>query len=79
MLRGIIAIVANSATHDRPVLLLDKGPVVLLMRPTAGEGDLLLEAVAIQLIVDELGTIVGIPCVKLEGVAFWSTIWSVVG
>lgn len=60
LLRRVIAVVAKRAPHDRPVLLLDEGAVVLLVGPTAGEGDLLLQAVAIQLVINELGTIVRI-------------------
>jgi hypothetical protein len=55
-----IAIVADGARRNRPVLLFDVGVVILMAGPTPSERDLLLRAVAIELMVDELRTIVGI-------------------
>jgi hypothetical protein len=58
--RRVIAVVANGATHNGPVLLLDVGVVVATACPASGEGDLFLDAVTVELVVDELGTVVGV-------------------
>ena len=66
MLLGVIALIAHSTTHNRPVFLFDIGVVILASYPTAGEGDLLLDAVPIELIVDEFGTTVRINAQQRE-------------
>jgi len=60
LLRRVIALIAHRPAHDRPVLLLDVGIVVLATGATAGEGDVLPLAIAVQFIVDELGAVVGV-------------------
>ena len=60
MLRCVIAVVADSTTHDGPVLLLNMGIVILASCAPTGEGDLLLETIAVELVVDELGAVVRI-------------------
>ena len=57
---GVVAPVADGAAHDRPVLLLDVGLVVGVGGPAAGEGDLAELAVAGEVVVDELGSVVGV-------------------
>ncbi len=50
-----------------PVLLLDVGVVVLLVRPTPSELDVELLAVAVQMVVDELGAVVRVDTSQLKG------------
>jgi hypothetical protein len=57
---GVVAVIANGSPHNRPVLLLDIGIVILLTSAAAGEGDFFIQTVAVELIIDELGAIVGI-------------------
>lgn len=52
------AIIADEVPHDRAVLLLDVGAVVLLPGATAGEGDPARVAVVVQALVDELAAVV---------------------
>jgi len=54
LFRRVIAVVADSPAYDRPVLLFSIGTVILLACPVAGEGELLLQAVAVELVIDEL-------------------------
>ena len=56
---GVVAVVADAAAHDRPVLLLDMGLVVGMGRPAAGERDLARVAPSQQVVVDELRAVVG--------------------
>jgi hypothetical protein len=51
---GVKAQVADELADVGPVLLLDVGPVVLVPRTRAGEGDLLRDAVVVKMRVDEL-------------------------
>jgi len=52
------------ATHDRPVLLLDVGLVVLVAGPTTGEGDPAAAAPAGEVVVDELAAVDALLFVK---------------
>lgn len=54
MFWGFIAIIADGATDDGIVLLLDEAIIVFAIGATPGEGDLLVMAVPQELVVDEL-------------------------
>ena len=70
---GVETEVADEASDVGPVLLLDVAAVVLVAGPAPGEGDLVGEAVVVEMGVDELRTVVGI-----DGVLFPSDRKSVV-
>ena len=53
-----VAVVAHERPDDGPILLLDVGAVVLAVRPTAGERDLLEATVVEQRPVDEFRAVV---------------------
>jgi len=61
---AVVAEVADVATHDRPVLLLDVGLVVLVAGPTTGEGDPAAAAPAGEVVVDELAAVDALLFVK---------------
>jgi len=65
--RRLIAVPADELADVGPVLLLDMGVVVLLVRPTPGEADLPRVAVAEEMMVDELAAVVGVDIEDLEG------------
>ena len=65
--RGVVPPVPHELADVRPVLLLDVGVVVLLVRPAARELDLLGLAVAVEMVVDELGAVVGVDPPEAEG------------
>ena len=67
--RALVAVVADHLAHGGPVLLLDVGLVVLVVGSTAGEGDLLLLAVALQVVVDELAAVVRVQAEQRIGQA----------
>ena len=54
------AVIANGVSHNRPVLLLDMRLIVFLVWARTGKSDLLIQAVAVQQIVDELTAIIRI-------------------
>ncbi len=64
--RGFVPVVADEAADDRPVFLLDVGLVVLAIRTAAGEGDVLLAAVAQELVVDEGVVIIRVQAAKRD-------------
>src|ERR1035441_893986 len=64
---GVESEVADQLAHMGPVLLLDVGPVVLVARARPGEGDLVLDAVVEQVVVDELTSVVRIDAEYREG------------
>src|ERR1039458_1345534 len=64
---GVKAQVADELADMGPVLLLDMGAIVLVARPRAREGDLVLEAVGEQVGVDELAAVVGVDPDNREG------------
>ena len=51
-----VAVVADQSSRHRPVLLLDKGIIVLASDPAPREGQLLMIAVAHQLVIDEFSS-----------------------
>ncbi|WP_188316577.1 hypothetical protein [Solihabitans fulvus] len=55
-----VAVIPDRAADYRPVLLLDVAAVVAVARSGPGEGDLLVLAVVEQVVVDELGAVVGV-------------------
>jgi len=65
--RGVEAVVADQAAHQRPVLLFDVAVVVLVEWPRASEDDLVVLAVREELVVDELAAGVGMDAEKTEG------------
>jgi hypothetical protein len=67
LLGGVVAIVADGPSDDRVVFLLDEAVIVLPVGSTARKGDLLIVAVAEKLVVDELGTIIGVDAEEWEG------------
>ena len=64
---GVVADVTEELADVGPVLLLDMGVVVFLVRPPAGELDGLGLAVVIQGGVDELGAVVGVDAAQAKG------------
>jgi len=69
LLGAVVPTVAYSAANDRPVLLLDVGAVIPSPEAATSEGSLLLEAVAIELLVDEFRATVGVDAQQGEGQA----------
>ena len=65
--RRVVAPIPHELPDVRPVFLLDVGVVVLLVRAAAGELNLERLAVAVEMIVDELGAIVGVNAAQPEG------------
>jgi len=54
----VVSTVANRASDNRVVLLFHETVVVFAVRPAAGKRDLVLRTVSIQVVVDELATVV---------------------
>src|SRR5688572_20766084 len=65
--RAVVAYVAQQLADVRPVLLLDVGVVVLLVRAPAGELDLLGLAVVPQMLIDEFRAVVRVDPSEPEG------------
>jgi hypothetical protein len=65
--RRVVAVVADCAANDGIVFLLDIAVVVLVIGPTAGEGDFLVFAVLFEVGVDELGAVVGVEAQERKG------------
>jgi hypothetical protein len=63
----VVAVVADRAANDGIVFLLDIAVVVLVIGPTAGEGDFLVFTVLFEVGVDELGAIVAVKAEEREG------------
>ena len=55
--RCVVLAVTDRRSHDGVVLLLDEAVVVLAVRPASGERDLVLTAVAEQVVADELAPV----------------------
>ena len=55
---GLEAVIANEAADNRPVLLLDMGLVVFMVRARASKGDLFGKAVVVEQVVDKFAAIV---------------------
>ena len=66
-LRGMVAVVADEPPYHGPVFLLDVGVVVLPVGSGPGEGDALLLAVGVEVVVDELAAVVGIDTQQGKG------------
>jgi len=64
---SVIAIVPDGLADDGVVLLLDVAVVVFVIGPAAGKGDLLLETVPVELIIDELTAVVRVQAEQPEG------------
>jgi len=58
--RGVVTVVADEFAHVGSVLLLDVGAIVAVAGAGAGESDLVGHAVVEQVVIDELGPVVGI-------------------
>ena len=58
---------ADGLADDRVVLLLDEAVVIFVIGPAAGKGDLLIHTVAVELVVDELGAIIGVQAKQWKG------------
>ena len=54
----VIPVVANQASHYRPVSLLYMAAIILLIRAGAGKGNLVPPAIIIEMLVNELTTVV---------------------
>jgi len=65
--RGIIPLPAQELADVGPVFLLHVGIIVFLIRATPSELDPVSLAIAVQMIVNKLGTIVGIEALEREG------------
>lgn len=70
MLGGVVAIVSDGTSDDGVVFLLDEAVIVLAVGSTARKGDLLIVAVAEKLVVDELGSVIGVDAEEREGKSF---------
>src|SRR5438309_357184 len=72
-IEGLAALVSFKArishclANDREILLLDEALVVLLVRPASTERDHLFLAITKEIVVDELGSVVGIEAQEREG------------
>ena len=65
------SIIANGMPHHGPVLLLDMGLIIFLVGTRTGEGDLLIQAIVIEQVIDEFGAIIGVNSEQIEG-QIWS-------
>ena len=61
------SIIANGMPHHGPVLLLYMGLIVFLVRSRTCEGDLLIQAIVIEQVIDEFGAIIGVNPEQIEG------------
>ena len=64
---GGVAVISHETTHHVAVLLLDVTAIVLLVGTRAGEGDLLLTAVVVEVLVDEFAAVVRVDTEEGEG------------
>ena len=65
--RRVIPHVAQQLPHVRPILLLDVRVIVLLVRAPASELDVMVRAIAAEMVIDELGAVVRIDPAQPKG------------
>jgi len=64
---GAVAVVADEATDEEPVALLDPGLIILAVRPAAGEADPLATAPGHETRVEEFAPVVTVPRPQRDG------------
>ena len=64
------AVIANGMADDRPILLFDMRLIVFLVRARTGKSDLLVQAIAIEQVVDEFTTVIRIDAEQRKGQVF---------
>ena len=61
------SIIANGMAYHGPILLFDMGLIVFLVGTRTCEGDLLIQAIVIEQVIDEFGAIIGVNSKQIEG------------
>ncbi len=64
---SLLTIITDGVSYNGPILLLHVRLVIFLVRAGAGEGDLRIDAIAVEAIIDELPTIIRINAHQREG------------
>jgi hypothetical protein len=61
------AVIANQTADNGPILLLDMGLVIFLVRSGTGEGDLLELAILEEQVINKFAAIIGVNAEQSEG------------